>query len=124
MQLLCSYCVVVCTYCALTMWPLYQGHAWRGDLRHRAPLVAPARDARGGSGDGAQIVWRWRGDGVEMAWRWCGCGRRHAIPRYLPPQVRLRQAMVLVYAALLGSSAAPDLLELASQVLGYCCLAK
>ena len=31
--------------------------------------------------------------------------------------VRLRQAMVLVYAALLGSSAAPDLLDLASQVL-------
>ena len=64
-----------------------------------------------------EMEWRWRGDGVEMAWRWCGCGRREATPRYIPPQVRLRQAMVLVYAALLGSSAAPDLLELASQVL-------
>ena len=52
-----------------------------------------------------------------MVWLW----QAHTTPRYLPPpQVRLRQAMVLVYAALLGSSAAPDLLELASQVLGYC----
>ena len=34
--------------------------------------------------------------------------------------VRLRQAMVLVYAALLGSSAAPDLLDLANQVYLAC----
>ena len=79
-----------------------------------------------------EIVWRWRGDGVEMVWRWRGDGvemvRLWQAPGHpplsTPPQVRLRQAMVLVYAALLGSSAAPDLLELASQVLGYCCLAK
>ena len=46
-----------------------------------------------------------------------------AVPRHpplsTPPQVRLRQAMVLVYASLLGSSAAPDLLGLASQVPRY-----
>jgi hypothetical protein len=40
-------------------------------------------------------------------------------PLSTPPQVRLRQAMVLVYASLLGSSAAPDLLGLASQVPRY-----
>ena len=64
-----------------------------------------------------EMAWRWRGDGAAVA------GARPS-PAIYPPQVRLRQAMVLVYAALLGSSAAPDLLELASQVLGYCCLAK